>query len=397
MNRAPDAVVIGSGANALGVLRALAQSGLSAVLVSAKAGETATRSRYARPCIVVEPDRLTPEHLSRVLRLSNYQPMLFLTEELDVVRCLDDVDAWRRVFRTCMFTPEIARKLMSKAGFHQLAVEAGAPVPPSWIVADLAGLGAIDPDAFPVVVKPVRRDPAYTARFARAYRLENAEALRSRISQLLEAGVELIVQQWIDGADSDIFFNLVFIDAPGRLATSFVGRKLLCWPPGLGGTAACAAAPAEHEALTRLTGDFLRYAGFRGLIGIEYKRDRNAGRFWMIEPTVYRTDHQHEVAALNGCDLLAQVYRACMGIGDASQPAYYAQRRWVDFPDSRYAAQAAGGDPVNRNVGRRTDAWFRWHDPLPGVLHYACFVGTALRERLRRRSGLAGKTPGETR
>ena len=394
MNRQLDAVVIGSGANALGVLRALGKAGLHTAMVCTRRGDPAAWSRFVRKLVVASREGLAASWVSDALGCEGHRPMLFLTGELDVGMCLREPAEWQRYFTTYFFTPEVAARMLSKAEFHRLAMQAEAPVPRTWIVSNASSVTAIAADAFPVVVKPARRDPRYTAKFARAYRANDAVTLKALVANLLTTGIEeLVVQQWIDGEDGDIYFNFLFLDDAGALRSSFVGRKLLCWPPALGGTAACVAAPERHDELTDLSLAFLQRVAFRGLIGIEYKLEQSSRRFYMIEPTVYRTDHQHEVASLNGCDFLLRAYLACMGESFAPSPnaarsaCYSARRYWADFPAARYSAAVSGSDLAAGRGMRGMHAWFRWNDPLPGLLHHGAGLRASLQARLRRRRG----------
>jgi hypothetical protein len=146
------------------------------------------------------------------------------------------------------------------------------------------------------------------------------------------------------------------------------------------------AAPEQHDAVTAISHSFLKGMGFRGLIGIEYKRDTRDGQFYLIEPTVYRTDYQHEVAALNGSDWLYAAYLDMMGLPMPPEPAYLATRSWVDFPASRYSEQTS--TPLSRPASacKPSDAHFRWSDPLPGLVHYGRFLASSVAGRL-------GKSP----
>ena len=383
MHRPLDVVVIGSGANALGALRSLGSAGLRTALVSSKPGDPAARSRYARQKVISSLQDLAAARLSLALQLDGHRPMLLLTGELEVAACLSSLEEWQEYFLTYFFTPGIARTLLSKAGFHGLAMQAGAPVPRTWVIADVPSLSQIDLGEFPLIVKPVRRDSRYTARFARAYRVCSEQALRTRAEELLDTGIEgLVVQEWIAGEDSDIYFNFLFVDRNGALRTSFVGRKVLCWPHMTGGTASCMAAPEHHQELTALSLEFLEKVGFCGLIGIEYKFQRKSGRFFMIEPTVYRTDHQHEVASLNGCNLLLDAWNACKSNGESTlavQAPYQNKYYWVDSPSERYSASEARFGRAVYEGARRVDAWFRWTDPLPGLRHHGAYAVAKVR------------------
>jgi D-aspartate ligase len=269
-----------------------------------------------------------------------------------------------------LFTPDVARQLLDKSGFDLLARQAGAPVPktvvldPSGICMELSELRV------PVVVKPTARNKFYSARFAKAYKVDQVTELGTLVQKLREAGVPLVVQEWIDGRDEDIYFNFVFIDADGVLCSSFVGQKVLCWPPGVGGTVSCMAAPQHHDELTEITVQFLTKVGFRGMLGMEYKRDSRDGRFYMVEPTVYRTDHQHEIAALSGSDFLLACYSRCAGIPWRTGRPYSREAYWVEMPAARYSASLRRSGPRTELGVPRRDAYFRWSDPVPGLVHY---------------------------
>ena len=120
---------------------------------------------------------------------------------------------------------------------------------------------------------------------------------------------DLIVQEWIEGEDSDIYFCLVYMGEGGELVSSFSGGRLSSWPPRIGGTASCETAASEHgEKLEHLTLAFFRAVGFSGMGSMEYKRDRRDGTVQMVEPTVARTDFQEEVATLNGTNIPLAAY-----------------------------------------------------------------------------------------
>ena len=53
---------------------------------------------------------------------------------------------------------------------------------------------------------------------------------------------------------------------------------------------------------------------------MEYKRDRRDEKFYMVEPTVGRTDYQEEIATLNGVNIPAAAY--LREIGDTVQQPF---------------------------------------------------------------------------
>jgi len=129
---------------------------------------------------------------------------------------------------------------------------------------------------------------------------------------------------------------------------------------------------------------FLKGVGFTGLVGIEYKRDRRDGEFYIIEPTVYRTDYQHEIATLCGTNLLLDAFRYIRGDYSPPVTGYLNPSYWVDFPAARYSEQSSAFDRSILRGTRTVDAYFRWADPVPGLIHYWRFCCTALRNVVRR-------------
>jgi predicted ATP-grasp superfamily ATP-dependent carboligase len=377
-----DAVVLGNGLNALGVVRALGRHGLRSAIVSHSHQGVAARSRFVSRHLVT-PGTFEPQAIIKALGIRPKSAALFLTEEADVLDATTRPDAWREQFLNYLYEPALANRLLSKREGDVLAREHGAPVPKTVIVCGPADLPALAALNMPCVLKPVERNEAYSARFQKAYRVDSNERLHSLLTDMLPLGLPLVVQEWIEGADTDIYFNLLYVDREGRLTRSFVGRKTLCWPPQVGGTAACMAAPEHHDELTRISTAFLASMRFRGLIGVEYKRDRRDGRFYLVEPTVYRTDYQHEVADLNGSDWLHAAYLDMRGAEVPASHAYGAGRSWVEMLAARYSRQTAPpvDDPMRGS--RHMDAHFRLTDPLPGLVHFTGEVIKRLRPRAR--------------
>ncbi|WP_404301668.1 hypothetical protein [Alicycliphilus denitrificans] len=372
-----NAIILGGGLNALGVVRALAAHGVRCAVVSHEGHGPALHSRHALQTLK-SGGLPEPSHLVSKLGVRNGQCALFLTEENDVSAITVQADRWNTCFRTYLFRPDLAHRLLSKTECDQLATKHGAPAPKTITVTADTDHERLNTLRLPCVLKPALRNDAYSLRFSKAYRIDSHSELRKLLEQMREIPVPMIIQEWIEGEDSDIYFNLLYIGRSGKLLRSFVGRKTLCWPPAVGGTAACIAAPEHHAELTLISQRFLGSMDFRGLIGIEYKRDARDGAFYLIEPTVYRTDYQHEIAALNGSDWLYAAYLDMMQYDVPSEKPYSRSRSWIDYPAARYSRQMA---PPNIDHTRNcipTDAYFRISDPLPGLMHYGRLLWTRI-------------------
>ncbi len=182
---------------------------------------------------------------------------------------------------------------------------------------------------------------------------------------------DMVVQEWIEGVDSEIYFCLQYIGQDGKVVGSFPGRKIRSWPPRVGGTASCTAAWEHAEELTKLTADFFRQVGFSGMGSMEYKRDQRDGRFYMVEPTVGRTDFQEEVATINGCNLPLLAYCYELGLPLPTVIPLKPPRIWRDAQLERWSAQESGDPPDTQSASYlKKDAYWRWNDPRPALDHY---------------------------
>ena len=106
----------------------------------------------------------------------------------------------------------------------------------------------------PVVVKPADHELAPAERTTRADTLAEARAVARRMRC---AASSVVVQEWIDGDDDDIYFTLFVCDGQARIVALFTGRKMICEPPLVGSTALCVAATEEHQALAAQTQAFV--------------------------------------------------------------------------------------------------------------------------------------------
>lgn len=366
VRRDVPAVVVGGSLNALGVVRSLVRERVPVFLLEITRKCPAAWSRH---CSYVrarslEGDALI-ETLVRVASDLACRPVLLLTSDESVLA----VSAWRHLIEPLydidLPTAPMVRALADKTEFHVLAEREGFAVPRSRILAgnaDLDGIHELEP---PLILKPADKTLVLAGCVERAVRAETLLQARAAAAQMLSRAPSLIVQEWVDGPDTDIFFTLFSCDRAGKLIALFPGRKLVCSPPAVGSTAVCVAAPEVAEELCRQTRHFVERVGYRGIGSLEFKRHSRTGRFLIIEPTVGRTDWQEEIATLCGVNIPALAYRAALGgalpparEGTFARCAWRSERRFSIPPHSAASRM------------RVVDGYFRWSDPLPAAYYY---------------------------
>jgi len=376
---AAPALVVGDGLNALGVIRSLAAASIPVVAMTTDPRAPSALTRYGRKQLVgnLHDDSLVHD-LLRFAAGSMARPIVFLTEEGSVRVVSEHRD--RLADRIAIRLPEHHRlmELMHKSGFQSLAERFGAPIPKLRQLTKESDLESLSDLRFPCVLKPGAKNYEYGARFKKAYVIQSRDEARALWQEISPVLPDLVVQEWIEGEDGDIYFCLQYVGESGAVG-SFPGRKVRSWPLRIGGTASCA--PAwEHEAeLARLTTEFFSRAGFSGMGSMEYKRNRRDGKFYMIEPTVARTDFQEEIATLNGVNLpaIAYCHEAGLPLPVATRPDR--PRVWREPQIDRWAMDAAGNRENGFGEALVCDSYLRWSDPGPWV----GFMRSRVAERIK--------------
>jgi predicted ATP-grasp superfamily ATP-dependent carboligase len=366
-----SAVVVGGADNGggLGLVRSLGAAGIPVIATDQDSAAPALHSRFAHKVAMSSlSGRKFIDELCELGASLRTRPVLFLTTDevvLEVSRHRADLE---QHFRFRLPLHEQLTALMQKSAFQQLAESLGFAVPRSINLRTAGDLARLHELRFPIVVKPSFKTEQYLASgFGRGYRIHSIEQARATCSRMLPILPDLIVQEWIEGPDTELYFCLQYRGASGS-AVSFTGRKLSIWPREVGTTASCIGAPEEHEQLRALTDAFFEKTGFVGMGGMEFKRDVRTGQFFLIEPTVGRIDWQEEVATLGGVNIPAVAYLHELGADVEPPQAKASPVIWQDTA-RHWKAIAHDSRSGRRRKAKIYDAYWRLEDPWPSVVH----------------------------
>lgn len=139
---------------------------------------------------------------------------------------------------------------------------------------------------YPCVYKPCAKDygQSFYAAHAgvKAIECHDAEELAERLEQEVEAGFELVVQEKVSFAsvEEEIPFYL-YADASHRIRMAATGIKEQIQPPPYG--TATVLRLAYHEELLPLAQSVVEALEWRGILMIEFIKDRNDGVWKVIE------------------------------------------------------------------------------------------------------------------
>ena len=371
------AVVVGGTLNSLGIVRSLASAGIPVYLACDTRFCPAGLSRQCTLLRVpdLEGQGLVDGLLSIAGRIGE-KAVLILSSDVQVLAVSQARAALEAHYFLALPTKTMVDVLMDKAKFQAYAEEIGLRVPRAVVLEEGHDEQALDVLSMPVVVKPADHQLAPAERTTRADTLAEACAVARRMRC---AASSVVIQEWIEGDDDDIYFTLFVCDGQARIVALFTGRKMICEPPLVGSTALCVAATEENEALAAQTQAFVTYSHYHGIGGLEFKRHRRTGQFVVVEPTVGRADWQEEIATLCGVNLPAIAYRTALGEPVESVGPIDSAVAWRS--SFRYRPPAGPLPPGTRFV----DGYFRRADPLPGVYSLYTYARTSVLARLASR------------
>lgn len=358
-------VVVGGNVGALGIARSLAVAKTRVIIVYTTRLNAALWSRHCESVVIKDTSgESLIEGLERIGRSFARPALLILTEDRSVETVSKLRDRLTSYFRILLPSDDAVDVLADKAKFQDFAEREGLPVPLSLVLNSANDIGSLDTIDAPVIVKPARKTSLRSADLERVRRFESIVEAKSHCLALVSSNAGAIVQQWVEGPDDSIYFCLFYCDETGLPLQIFTGRKLSAYPPGVGSTVTCIAAPEAHAQLTEITTRLTSLIRFSGIGGLEFKRDERSGTFFIIEPTVGRTDWQEEIATLSGVNIPLAAYFHVTGRPISTVSFGCQAVVWrTSFKHRIPASLRDSGVPI-------IDGYWRVNDPIPGLIFY---------------------------
>ncbi|MDE1463951.1 hypothetical protein [Spartinivicinus poritis] len=374
-------VIIGGGINALGVARSLGPYALC-TLVFSGINSPASHSRYVKPHPVASTS--LPSLVDDLLTLAQsfkQQPLLIITEEKAVYQIAKAQKILAEHFLINLPSIELVSHLQNKADFYQIARKHKAPVPDTMTISNEDDIHKAHKMQFPCVFKPLEQNAEYGKNFKKAYKVQSIDEVKQLYKRIKPILNDMILQQWIEGDDSDLYFSIIYYDQYSNPVSSFTGRKLRSWPVNVGGTASCINAPETAHILEPICHKFFKAIQYKGLVGMEFKKDKISGEFIMVEPTVGRTDFQHEIATLSGINILKSILYHFLKRPIPQSKNSPSPIVWQEFISDYLSMKESGktGFPKHAKIYQ---AIKRWNDPMPYI--HQLFT------RLKNKLGLKG-------
>jgi predicted ATP-grasp superfamily ATP-dependent carboligase len=264
--------------------------------------------------------------------------------------------------------------LVDKAQFGARLTRLGLPHPTTRFLQSVGDLDDVPDRAFESsFLKPVHSQQFFARFGVKAFRVNGKSDAASRLRTCVEAGVAMMLQEYIPGPPTNHYFIDGFVDRHGAVVTMLARQRLRMSPPDFGNSTLMVTVPLSDTGNAAVTLKTLfSDLHYRGIFSAEFKRDERDGAFNLIEVNA-RPWWYVDFAARCGVNVCK------LAIADAFdqpvQPIHdYAIGRRCVFP--YYDLQAVRAERAAGRLGlfEWARSWlgpyqpvFRWSDPLPAV------------------------------
>lgn len=194
-------------------------------------------------------------------------------------------------------------QLQQKEELEPVTLQQGLLYPKSAVINSDADLAAVGAFGYPLILKPARPLSSFKTALA------HTPAELADVIARYQADLPIVVQEYIAGDDTSLYFGALVLDR-GRTVQGMVGRKLASFPPARGQTTI--AETVEEPEVLRLTEQFFEGFHLSGPVSLELKKGPD-GRYWVIEPTVGRTDFWSELCIAAGFNQPYLEFRIALG------------------------------------------------------------------------------------
>jgi predicted ATP-grasp superfamily ATP-dependent carboligase len=371
----PPAVVVGTCVNALCTIRSLGRRGVSVFAIDVGSTDYGAKSRYCQvqSCKSLYRNALV-DLIVDIGRALDEKAVLFCTSDTAVLDVSNHREEIEKYYHFVLPPHHVIETLMRKTSFNDFAIANGFLVPRTFVTQGEEEIRKVaDKMSYPCLIKPDYRDDSWNSLVSSTHKVLLAESKKAFISCFDKHNISnrnLIIQEWIEGGDENVYFCLLYVNREFEPLALFTGKKIRQYPVLTGSTSF-----AESVWVPSIAKDSLRLlktAGCKGLCSVEFKQSRKDQRFYITEPTVARSDTQEGISVCSGMDIPFVAYLDAIGKNPEPLRHFKEGVKWINEPLDFYSIQRYlrnGKIKVKECIisykGKRAYGLWALDDPLP--------------------------------
>jgi D-aspartate ligase len=369
------AFVLGMNETGLTAVRCLGREGISVNGFDVSAKRWAFHSRYCRAEVCPDPLQ-QPGDLVRFLidRVRDEAPKVVLLPTSDAFFLFLSRHRAQLADKFVMNLPanDVAETVVNKRGLYELAAANGTPFPTSYFPGTYdEALAVKDLLRYPAFIKPYwgHQWRAYFGGLHKGFKVQSPDEFLARFREVLASGHPALVQSYLTSSDDNLFSVSLYVDQKGEVPAVFARRQVRQYPPN-SGTVTLAISERNPDLVANAM-HFCQSIGYRGIAGLEYKRDREDGQYKLLDfnPRLMLSDG---LTAYCGINLPLMQYLDLTGQRPAPRRERAEGVTWLDtiadfraFKDYHERGELGLKEWWKSMSRARVFALFAWDDPFP--------------------------------
>ena len=367
--------VLGMNTTGLTAIRCLGREGISVKGFDISANRAGFRSRYCRaevcPDPLDQPDDLV-RFLSHQFKDGSQKVVLLPTSDAFFLFLSRHRSQLADKFLMNLPSEGVAESVVNKRGLYELAAANDTPFPKSYFPGTYdEALAVKDSLRYPAFIKPYwgHQWRAYFGGQHKGFKVQSPDEFLGRFREVLASGHSALVQSYITSPDDNLFSLSLYVSQTGEVLAAFPRRQVRQYPPN-SGTVTLAISERNPELVANGT-HLCQSIGYRGIAGLEYKRDREDKQYKLLDfnPRLMLSDG---LTAYCGINLALIQYLDVTGQRPAPRREYTEGVKWLDTIADFHAFKQyhdrgeLGFKDWWKSLRRASVfALFAWDDPLP--------------------------------
>ncbi len=390
------AVILGSNYYiGLSTIRCLGIHGIHTVAVDYSTENTyGSKSKYCSERLISPHYKDDTENFIKFLKAyadkQEEKPVLIPCHDTYV----EIIDQYLEEIRESYLIPQteagIYTKLMNKETLQRAASEKGVAVPETVRLNDEDFYEKIESQIkFPCIVKPVD-SPTFVAKFRRKlFKVHNREELEEALDKARKADLEVIVQRIIPGFDDHMYTFDAYLNQEAKVTHWVSCQKYRQYPINFG--ASVYTGQKYVPELYDIGAKFLEEMKYKGFAEIEFKKDADTGRFYLIEINV-RITNLNNLLFKSGVNIPYITYRELIGQPlppsaverDTNLVFWYGYEDMLAIRDYIKTRQLTLGQVLGSLFKPKAYAIWDWKDPIPALMFLKMLIGKVIAKITRR-------------
>jgi len=214
------------------IVRALHQAQVPVIAFESRRERPEFRTRLCEKKIPVSDEDELIEKLCKTAAQEYEKPVLFLPSDTYVDFFIRERNLLEKLFLINFPKNETIKTLLYKDKFAEYAIENNLKTPKTIIIKNYQGFeSGLNVIHFPIILKPFLRTYKWkAAKLPKIFYLNDRYSAISLYKKISKIENRYIIQEWIPGPDSNIYFCLVYFSSYNNCIASFTGCKLKQWP-----------------------------------------------------------------------------------------------------------------------------------------------------------------------